>query len=69
MYKKARRIYSDKRRGACLRVAFIFKKVRRDKELYKLWYYYFPYLTNRINVFLFDFIIRSKYFSVSDWLK
>ena len=49
MYKKARRIYSDKRRGAYLRAAFIFKKVGR--------------------VFLFDFIIRSKYFSVSDWLK
>ena len=47
----------------------MYKKVGRDKELYKLWYYYFPYLTNRINVFLFDFIIRSKYFSVSDWLK
>ena len=46
MYKKARRIYSDKRRGAYLKAAFIFKKVGRDKELYKLWYYYFPYLTN-----------------------
>ena len=43
MYKKAHRIYSDKRPGAYLRAVLIFKKVERDKELYKLWYYYFPY--------------------------
>ena len=33
-----------------------YLKVGRDKELYGLRRYYFPYQLNRIKVFLFDYI-------------